>query len=70
MCVIRACACVYVCEQGMQIHISQTTKDHLEHEPYIIEERGKIFVKVNPLRSLNFVDFATFLLYTAIFCAT
>ncbi|KAM9806854.1 soluble guanylate cyclase 88E-like isoform X2 [Syngnathus typhle] len=30
---------------GMQIHISQTTKDHLEHEPYIIEERGKIFVK-------------------------
>jgi len=30
----------------MQIHISQTTKDHLEHEPYIIEERGKIFVKV------------------------
>ncbi|XP_051778450.1 soluble guanylate cyclase 88E-like [Erpetoichthys calabaricus] len=31
---------------GMQIHISQTTKDHLEHEPYIIEERGKIFVKV------------------------
>ncbi|KAI4812060.1 hypothetical protein KUCAC02_014916 [Chaenocephalus aceratus] len=29
----------------MQIHISQTTKDHLEHEPYIIEERGKIFVK-------------------------
>lgn len=34
--------------QGMQIHISQTTKDHLEHEPYIIEERGKIFVKVTP----------------------
>lgn len=32
----------------MQIHISQTTKDHLEHEPYIIEERGKIFVKVGP----------------------
>ncbi|KAK7886545.1 hypothetical protein WMY93_026166 [Mugilogobius chulae] len=32
-------------EWGMQIHISQTTKDHLEHEPYIIEERGKIFVK-------------------------
>lgn len=31
----------------MQIHISQTTKDHLEHEPYIIEERGKIFVKVS-----------------------
>ncbi|XP_060936892.1 soluble guanylate cyclase 88E-like [Limanda limanda] len=31
--------------QGMQIHISQTSKDHLEHEPYIIEERGKIFVK-------------------------
>ncbi|XP_061885710.1 soluble guanylate cyclase 88E-like [Entelurus aequoreus] len=30
---------------GMQIHISQTTKDHLEHEPYSIEERGKIFVK-------------------------
>ncbi|XP_072346716.1 LOW QUALITY PROTEIN: soluble guanylate cyclase 88E-like [Scyliorhinus torazame] len=30
---------------GMQIHISQTTKDHLEHEPYVIEERGKIFVK-------------------------
>ncbi|XP_041098969.1 soluble guanylate cyclase 88E-like [Polyodon spathula] len=30
---------------GMQIHISQTSKDHLEHEPYIIEERGKIFVK-------------------------
>ncbi|XP_077454406.1 soluble guanylate cyclase 88E-like [Stigmatopora argus] len=30
---------------GMQIHISQTTKDHLEHEPYNIEERGKIFVK-------------------------
>ncbi|XP_075937381.1 soluble guanylate cyclase 88E-like [Anarhichas minor] len=30
---------------GMQIHISQTTKDNLEHEPYIIEERGKIFVK-------------------------
>ncbi|XP_062322192.1 soluble guanylate cyclase 88E-like [Osmerus eperlanus] len=30
---------------GMQIHISQTAKDHLEHEPYIIEERGKIFVK-------------------------
>ncbi|XP_078062073.1 soluble guanylate cyclase 88E-like [Mustelus asterias] len=30
---------------GMQIHISETTKDHLEHEPYIIEERGKIFVK-------------------------
>lgn len=34
-------------EQGMQIHISQTTKDHLEHDPYIIEERGKIFVKVS-----------------------
>lgn len=32
----------------MQIHISQTTKDHLEHDPYIIEERGKIFVKVGP----------------------
>ncbi|XP_046702051.1 soluble guanylate cyclase 88E-like [Silurus meridionalis] len=32
-------------DTGMQIHISQTTKDHLEHEPYIIEERGKIFVK-------------------------
>ncbi|KAK1795187.1 hypothetical protein P4O66_010364 [Electrophorus voltai] len=31
---------------GMQIHISQTTKDHLEFEPYIIEERCKIFVKV------------------------
>uniref|UniRef100_H3AQZ9 guanylate cyclase n=1 Tax=Latimeria chalumnae TaxID=7897 RepID=H3AQZ9_LATCH len=30
---------------GMQIHISQTTKDHLEHEPYSIEERGKVFVK-------------------------
>nr|XP_014344127.1 PREDICTED: receptor-type guanylate cyclase gcy-4-like [Latimeria chalumnae] len=29
----------------MQIHISQTTKDHLEHEPYSIEERGKVFVK-------------------------
>lgn len=40
------CVCSY--EQGMQIHISQTTKDHLEHEPYIIEERGKIFVKVGP----------------------
>lgn len=38
--------CVRLSEQGMQIHISQTTKDHLEHEPYIIEERGKIFVKV------------------------
>ncbi len=38
--------CVCLSEQGMQIHISQTTKDHLEHEPYIIEERGKIFVKV------------------------
>lgn len=37
---------VRLSEQGMQIHISQTTKDHLEHEPYIIEERGKIFVKV------------------------
>lgn len=34
-------------EQGMQIHISQTTKDHLEHDPYVIEERGKIFVKVS-----------------------
>ncbi|XP_037640570.1 soluble guanylate cyclase gcy-31-like [Sebastes umbrosus] len=32
-------------DTGMQIHISQTTKDHLEHEPYSIEERGKIFVK-------------------------
>lgn len=42
---------VFVCEQGMQIHISQTTKDHLEHEPYIIEERGKIFVKVSGLQS-------------------
>lgn len=31
----------------MQIHISQTTKDHLEHDPYVIEERGKIFVKVS-----------------------
>lgn len=40
-------ACVRLSEQGMQIHISQTTKDHLEHEPYIIEERGKIFVKVS-----------------------
>lgn len=42
-------SCLYVrlSEQGMQIHISQTTKDHLEHEPYIIEERGKIFVKVS-----------------------
>lgn len=38
---------VRLSEQGMQIHISQTTKDHLEHEPYIIEERGKIFVKVS-----------------------
>ncbi|XP_056300662.1 soluble guanylate cyclase 88E-like [Pseudoliparis swirei] len=32
-------------DTGMQIHISQTTKDHLEHEPYNIDERGKIFVK-------------------------
>lgn len=39
--------CVPLSEQGMQIHISQTTKDHLEHDPYIIEERGKIFVKVS-----------------------
>lgn len=42
-----SCVYVRVSEQGMQIHISQTTKDHLEHEPYIIEERGKIFVKVS-----------------------
>lgn len=44
-----SCSFLYVrlSEQGMQIHISQTTKDHLEHEPYIIEERGKIFVKVS-----------------------
>lgn len=41
-------------EQGMQIHISQTTKDHLEHDPYIIEERGKIFVKVSrPIPALE-----------------
>lgn len=38
----------------MQIHISQTTKDHLEHDPYVIEERGKIFVKVSgPIPILN-----------------
>lgn len=47
-----SCSFLYVrlSEQGMQIHISQTTKDHLEHEPYIIEERGKIFVKVRGYR--------------------
>lgn len=40
----------------MQIHISQTTKDHLEHEPYIIEERGKIFVKVHITLSSNVLN--------------
>jgi len=50
LCSQQVCVCVCVCvsEQGMQIHISQTTKDHLEHEPYNIDERGKIFVKVSP----------------------
>lgn len=46
---------VRLSEQGMQIHISQTTKDHLEHEPYIIEERGKIFVKVSSLSKSGYV---------------
>lgn len=40
----------------MQIHISQTTKDHLEHEPYIIEERGKIFVKVGPFTTRSLAN--------------
>ncbi|MGH0153800.1 UNVERIFIED_CONTAM: hypothetical protein FKN15_025092 [Acipenser sinensis] len=40
--------------KGMQIHISQTSKDHLEHEPYIIEERGKIFVKVTKQDFIRF----------------
>lgn len=47
VCVSGSCVDLCLSEQGMQIHISQTTKDHLEHEPYIIEERGKIFVKVS-----------------------
>lgn len=52
-----SCSFVFVrlSEQGMQIHISQTTKDHLEHEPYIIEERGKIFVKVSSWSKSGYV---------------
>lgn len=47
--------CVCVTEQGMQIHIHQTTKDHLEHEPYITETKGKIVVKAS--RSQAYISF-------------
>eukprot|EP00058_Branchiostoma_floridae_P004716 XP_002590204.1 hypothetical protein BRAFLDRAFT_97434 [Branchiostoma floridae] len=31
--------------QGMHIHISETTKAHLDEEPYVIVERGTVTIK-------------------------